>query len=115
MNNIRERANAHCLTLPGAAVSDPWGGGHDCWKVGDKMFALMGAKGLGVTIKCADTGEARMLIEAARAERAPYLSRGGWVLVPWGRMEDDELIQRITRSYEVVRRSLPKQLRDKLA
>jgi len=70
LNKMRERANAHCSTLPGAELSDPWGGGHDCWKVGGKMFASMGAKDLGVSIKCGGSGEAAMLIEAGRAERA---------------------------------------------
>jgi hypothetical protein len=39
----REIVNAICRTLPGAEVSDPWGGGHDAWKIGGKMFACIGA------------------------------------------------------------------------
>ena len=39
----RDLVNAICAGLPGAEVSDPWGGGHDCWKVGGKMFAVTGA------------------------------------------------------------------------
>jgi hypothetical protein len=35
----RELVNAICRTFPGAEMSDPWGGGHDAWKVGGKMFA----------------------------------------------------------------------------
>jgi len=35
----RKLVNAVCQTFPGATVSDPWGGGHDAWKVGGKMFA----------------------------------------------------------------------------
>jgi len=38
----REMVNAFCRTFPGAKVSDPWGGGHDAWKVGGKMFACIG-------------------------------------------------------------------------
>ena len=34
----RATVNAICQTFPGAEVSDPWGGGHDAWKVGGKMF-----------------------------------------------------------------------------
>ena len=30
----RELVNAICEKLPGAEVSDPWGGDHDAWKVG---------------------------------------------------------------------------------
>jgi predicted DNA-binding protein (MmcQ/YjbR family) len=106
----REDVNAHCATLPGAELSDPWGGGHDVWKVGGKMFASMGTMNTGVSIKCADPSEAAMLIDAGRAERAPYLARGGWVLVRWGAMDADELAARLTRSYLTVRRGLTKRV-----
>jgi predicted DNA-binding protein (MmcQ/YjbR family) len=44
----RELVNQTCAAFPGAEVSDPWGGGHDAWKVGGKMFASIGAMDLGV-------------------------------------------------------------------
>lgn len=110
----RAEVSAHCATLPGAEVSDPWGGGHDCWKVGGKMFALMGAMNYGVSLKCRDASEAAMLIELGRAERAPYLPRGGWVLIRWGAMAGDELAARLTRSYVAVRSSLPKRIQASL-
>jgi predicted DNA-binding protein (MmcQ/YjbR family) len=51
----RAFVNAHCARLPGAEVSDPWGGGHDAWKVGGKLFALVGAtEDHGVSVKCPD-------------------------------------------------------------
>ncbi len=37
----RQTVNDICKTFPGSDVSDPWGGGHDAWKVGGKMFASM--------------------------------------------------------------------------
>jgi len=104
----REQINQHCATLPGADWSDPWGGGHDCWKVGGKMFAVTGAVNEGISFKCADEDSARMLMEAGRAEKAPYLPRGGWVFVRWGGMEQDELRERLTVSYLTVRRKLTK-------
>jgi predicted DNA-binding protein (MmcQ/YjbR family) len=107
---MREDVNAHCAGLPGAEVSDPWGGGHDVWKVGGKMFASMGTMNQGVSIKCSDESEAAMLIDLGRAERAPYLTRGGWVLVRWGAMDGDELRARLTRSYLTVRRRLTKRV-----
>jgi predicted DNA-binding protein (MmcQ/YjbR family) len=106
----REDVNAYCATLPGAELSDPWSGGHDCWKVGGKMFASMGTMNAGVSIKCTDPSEAAMLIDLGRAERAPYLARGGWVLVRWGAMDADELKARLTRSYVTVRRGLTKRV-----
>ena len=110
----RDDVNAHCSGLPGAELDDPWGGGHDVWKVGGKMFASMGAMNAGVSIKCADPGEAAMLTEAGRAERAPYLARGGWVLIRWGAIDGDELRARLTRSYLAVRRGLTKRLQASL-
>jgi len=47
----RKTINDICATFPGAEVSDPWGGGHDAWKVGGKMFASLGAVLPGVSVK----------------------------------------------------------------
>jgi len=44
----RETVNQICKTYPGATLEDPWGGGHDAWKVGGKMFASIGTQGKGV-------------------------------------------------------------------
>jgi predicted DNA-binding protein (MmcQ/YjbR family) len=88
----REIVNAVCRTLPGAAVSDPWGGGHDAWKVGGKMFACIGAVMPGVS---------------------PYFHRS-WVNLPWGTAEA-ELRHRITASYRLVRASLTRRAQSELA
>ncbi len=39
----RKLVNEIAGAFAGAEVSDPWGGGHDCWKVGGKIFALIAA------------------------------------------------------------------------
>lgn len=80
----RALINSHCATLAGATVSDPWGGGHDAWKIGGKMFAVVGVMEDGVSVKCADVDTARLLIDMGRAVRAPYFHaswvrcHGGW-------------------------------------
>ena len=102
-----------CATLPGAEVSDPWGGGHDAWKVGGKMFALIGAVDAGVSVKCADVETADMLKEAGIAERAPYLHKS-WVRLP-ETAEPGELAHRTTASYDLVREKLPARLRREMA
>ena len=53
----REIVNAICRAFPGAEVSDPWGGGHDAWKVGGKMFA------------CRRLGQARQHRDSGNADR----------------------------------------------
>ena len=105
----RALVNAHAATLPGAAVSDPWGGGHAAWKVGGKMFAVVGAMDTGVSVKCADVQTAQLLIEMGRAVRAPYF-HASWVQLPWGIVSDDEMAERITTSYRLIRGGLSKKV-----
>ena len=104
----RARVNAICAALPGAEVSDPWGGGHDAWKVGGKMFACIGASGEGVSVKTADTDTAAMLIDAGVGRRAPYFHRS-WILMPWS-ADDDEMAHRLRVSYDLIRAKLPKKV-----
>jgi predicted DNA-binding protein (MmcQ/YjbR family) len=101
----REIVNAHCASLPGATLSDPWGGGHDAWKVGGKMFACIGAAGDGVSVKCADVDAATFLIDMGRAVRAPYFHRS-WVHVGWD-IPPEEIRERLTTSYDLIRAGLP--------
>ena len=83
----RAGVNAICAAFPGAEVSDPWGGGHDAWKVGGKMFACIGAMGQGVSVKTDSVETAQLVIEAGHGIKAPYFHRS-WVLLPWGLVED---------------------------
>lgn len=108
----RETVNAICATLPGAEVSDPWGGGHDAWKIGGKMFAAIGSATSGVSIKTDSIETATMLIEMGVGTKAPYFHRS-WILLPWD-MDQTELKERITQSYRLVRATLPKKLRAEL-
>ncbi|MBE2276833.1 MAG: MmcQ/YjbR family DNA-binding protein [Rhodobacteraceae bacterium] len=105
---IRHFVNATCGRLPGAEWSDPWGGGHDAWKVGGKMFACLGVnEALGVAVKCADVETAQLLIEVGRARRAPYF-HASWVSIPWGLVAEEELAERIETSYRLIRGKLPR-------
>ncbi|MBO0765310.1 MAG: MmcQ/YjbR family DNA-binding protein [Hyphomicrobiaceae bacterium] len=109
----REIVNAVCRTLPGAEVSDPWGGGHDAWKVGGKMFACVGAVMPGVSVKTDSEETAQMLIDSGVAVKARYLHRS-WVNLPWGTSEE-ELRHRLVASYQLVRSSLPNKAQAQLA
>ena len=79
----RATVNAICQTFPGAEVSDPWGGGHNAWKVGGKMFACIGTKIPGVAIKTDSIETAEMLIEMGVGRKAPYFHRS-WINVLLG-------------------------------
>lgn len=108
----RASVNQICAGLPGAEVSDPWGGGHDCWKLGGKIFALIGGAEDRVSVKCDSVETASMLIDAGVAIKAPYLHRS-WVSIDCGAAAD-ELDHRIRQSYRMIRDSLPKRLREEL-
>ena len=109
----RDLVNRICAGFPGAEVSDPWGGGHDAWKVGGKMFACIGAVLPGVSVKCASIEMAEMLIEAGAAVRAPYFHRS-WVNVPFD-TDPEELTHRLRQSYLLVRAGLTKKAQAALA
>ncbi|MEM8787355.1 MAG: MmcQ/YjbR family DNA-binding protein [Pseudomonadota bacterium] len=108
----REAVNTICGAFPGAEKSDPWGGGHDAWKVGGKMFACIGAMGDGVSVKCADIEMASVLIESGSARRAPYFHKS-WVRLDWDTPQDD-MRHRLGQSYDLVRSKLTKKLQASL-
>ncbi len=109
MSGLRETVAGHCRALAGAELTHPWDDAHDAWKVGGRIFALVGARAEGVSVKCADVETAAMLIDVGVATRAPYLHRS-WVLLPEG-AAPDELAHRVAASYDIVRAKLPKAVR----
>ena len=104
----RETINAICKSLPGAEWSDPWGGGHDAWKIGGKMFATIGMRDDGVSVKTSSIEMAQLMIEAGDAERAPYFHKS-WVRLPFD-ADPEFLSERIEMSYDLVRASLTKKM-----
>ena len=108
---MQDRAfvNAFCATQPGAEVSQPFGPEHDCWKVGGKMFACIGARLPGVSVKCPDTETAALLIETGIARRAPYF-HASWVNLP-DTTGDEELAHRLDTAYRIIRDALPRKIR----
>ena len=111
-------ANTTAQACAGAWLDHPFGDNLNVWKVGDKIFAFIGdrmdAKMNGITLKFADAPTAAMLIDIGRAKPAPYLKRGGWILIPNRSMDADETSERIRISYHTVRASLPKKVQSTL-
>jgi len=110
----RQLINDICARFSGAEHSDPWGDGHDVWKVGGRIFACAGAKGGGVSVKCPDVESAELLIEMGLAERAPYFHRS-WVRIPWQIADEEELAHRLRNSYATIRSRLPRKVQAQLA
>ena len=111
-SRLRSLLDRVCTQLPGAQKSDPWGGGHDAWKVGGKMFACIGSQGAGVSVKCTDIETAQMLIDAGAGQKAPYFHRS-WVILTETASED-EIAHRTIVSYDIVRASLTKKAQSEL-
>ena len=109
----RNELNAICSALPGAEWSEPFGPGHDIWKVGGKIFAAMGAATEGISVKTADIETAQMLIEAGVGSKAPYFHRS-WIHLPQD-VDPDEAQHRIEASYKLVLAKLPKKTQAAIA
>jgi len=109
----RTLASEICKSMPSAEWSDPWGGGHDAWKVGGKMFAVAGVDNAGLSVKTATVEDATLLIDMDRAVRAPYFHRT-WVRVDWNAIPEDELRDRIETSYRLIRANLTRKLQASL-
>jgi predicted DNA-binding protein (MmcQ/YjbR family) len=103
----QSHANSLCARHPGGEMSQPFGPGADVWKVGGKIFAVTGPEG--TAVKTASVETAALVIEMGRAVRAPYF-HASWMLVPHGRVPDDEVAERIATSYALIRARLPKKL-----
>jgi predicted DNA-binding protein (MmcQ/YjbR family) len=103
---------AYCLDKPGAWPDQPWEGDHVA-KVGQKIFAFIGEETIGV--KCgASREEADEWLERYPefVTVMPYIGRSGWnVLRLDGPIPDDELLEAVDGSYDMVVAKLPKRER----
>ncbi|WP_134765907.1 MmcQ/YjbR family DNA-binding protein [Nocardioides sp. 1609] len=118
-----ERLTQHCLAKPGAWLDWPWGGpdadgGHEHPAVkvgpvdGGRIFAFL--RGDGVGVKAGATRE----VADEWLERYPdaagvmrYIGRSGWNDLAYAGIPDDELLEAVDVSYDLVVARLPRRLR----
>ncbi|HET6742211.1 MAG TPA: MmcQ/YjbR family DNA-binding protein [Kribbella sp.] len=102
----------YCLDKPGAWPDEPWDG-DTVAKVGDKIFAFLGAGSVG--LKCgANREEADELVASYPDDvsKMAYIGRAGWNTVQLGGdVPDDEILELIDASYATVVAKLPRRLR----
>ena len=102
-----------CLALPGATLDHPFGEHHDAYRVGGKMFVMVGEQG-GVSFKVSDIAY-EILTETGRARPAPYLARAKWVNLPdpsaWAY---DELAEHFAIAHRIVAGKLTRKARAEL-
>ena len=102
-----------CLSLPAATLDHPFGEDHDAFRVGGKMFAIMGAMG-GLSFKASDIAF-EVLTETGRAVPAPYLARGKWVhLADPADWADDDLTEHLITAHAIIAGKLTKKARSDL-
>lgn len=103
IDSIRE----YCLSFPQATEKLQWGDDL-CFKIGGKIFAIVGLDNPQACFKCTPDTFAE-LIEREDIRPAPYVGRYKWVMldrldaVRW-----DELRELIRQSYEMVAAKAPK-------
>lgn len=108
----RDDVNFICAALAGATAADPVSE-LDSWKVGGKMFACFGSPdATRVCVKTDSLETAGMLIDAGAASKAPYFHRS-WVSVSFD-ADPSEIAHRVKVSYDIIRKALPKKIRDAL-
>lgn len=94
----------HCLSLPVAECVEQWGD-EQVYKISGKMFATSDKAVTRVSFKCSDEAF-NVLVESGAGEPAPYLARAKWVQVSGDALPADELRQRISQAYAIVRSKL---------
>jgi predicted DNA-binding protein (MmcQ/YjbR family) len=102
----------YALAKPGAWADQPWEGDNVA-KVGPKIFAFLGDETVGV--KCGASREEADEWLARYPDAAsvmPYIGRQGWnVLRLDGAIPDEELLEAVDASYDMVVAKLPKRNR----
>jgi predicted DNA-binding protein (MmcQ/YjbR family) len=73
-----EALDAFCLSLPAATMDLLWGA-DQVYKVGGKMFAVVGPGGT-LAFKAGDIAF-EMLVETGAARPAPYMARARWLFL----------------------------------
>jgi predicted DNA-binding protein (MmcQ/YjbR family) len=103
--NVHE-VRRYCLAFPDANEKLQWGDAL-CFKVREKMFAVLGLDQVRLTFKCTAETFAD-LIERQDIRPAPYLGHHNWVMLDrLDALRNDELQDLLQQSYEMVLAKAP--------
>ena len=96
-----------CLAFPRATENLQWGD-NLCFKIGGKIFVILGLDDPRLCFKCAPERFAE-LIEREDIRPAPYVGRYKWVMLDrLDALPSDELEELIRQSYAMVAAKAPK-------
>ncbi len=109
-----KKTEKYLLSKPGARLDYPFDEATAVYRVGDKMFAVVAEKSspLRISLKC-DPLLAKTLREKYESVLPGYhLNKKRWnTLVLSGQLEDQEVIDLINHSYDLVYKSLTEKIR----
>jgi predicted DNA-binding protein (MmcQ/YjbR family) len=101
---------AYCLSFPNSTEKLQWGDDL-CFKIGGKIFAMLGLDNPRLCFKCTPDAFAE-LVEQEDIHPAPYVGRYKWVMIDrLDALPDEELRDYVRQSYEMVSAKLPRNSR----
>ena len=102
-----------CFGLKAVTMDHPFGEHHDAFRIGGKIFAMVGETG-GISFKVSDIAY-EVLTETGHARPAPYMARNKWVnLQTIDAWPDDELGEHLRIAHGIVAGKLTKKARKEL-
>ncbi|HVI09287.1 MAG TPA: MmcQ/YjbR family DNA-binding protein [Candidatus Binatia bacterium] len=102
-----EEVRSFCLSFPGATEKLQWGDDL-CFKIGGKIFAILGLDNPRLCFKCQPETFLE-LIEREHIHPAPYVGRYKWVMIDrLNALGWRELQELIGQSYQMVSAKAPK-------
>jgi len=105
--------DAACRALPAVTMDVQWGEDH-VYKIGGKMFAVIGPAEHGVSLKVSDIAY-EALVESGAARPAPYLARAKWVRFDSLAAQDDaEMAGWLANAHALVAAKLTRAVRRSL-
>lgn len=108
-----EAFDAACRALPSVTMDIQWGADH-VYKVGGRMFAVLGPAEHGVSLKVSDIAF-EALVESGAARPAPYLARAKWVRFDSLAAQDDaEMADWLANAHALVAAKLTRAMRRSL-
>jgi len=112
----RDELVAYCLSKPGAWLDEPWEG-DEVVKVGDKIFAFLGAADASaptVGLKCGRSADEAGELRARYPQHvtaSAYVGRYGWNSIVLAGLPAEELRELAASSYDIAVLALPKSKR----
>ena len=106
----RAQIETSAFALPAVTKVVQWGAS-DVYKVGGKVFAIVGDEGLSFKVS-----EIAFLVltESGVGRQAPYCAKGQWAAVDYGAAEDSDFVDWLATAHSLIAAKLTKKLRAEL-